>query len=113
MGRVMYGVMAYWDDVDLDDPATPTSSANSRGSGGRRQSTSCRAAARPAARTPRSLEGDVVEAVRRLKEQDGPDLGLGGGADLFATLSEAGLIDTTGSLSRPARSARARPSSGP
>ena len=23
MGRVMYGVMDYWDEVDVDDPATP------------------------------------------------------------------------------------------
>lgn len=39
------------------------------------------------------LEGDAVEAVRALKASDGPDLGLGCGADLLATLSEAGLID--------------------
>ena len=29
-----------------------------------------------------------------MKEQDGADLALGCGAELFATLSEAGLIDT-------------------
>jgi dihydrofolate reductase len=94
MGRGMYDVMTYWDEVDIDDPATHEVEREfarywretpkhvvSRG--------------QPELRTNASvLEGDVVEAVRRLKEQDGPDLGLGCGADLFATLSEAGLIDT-------------------
>jgi dihydrofolate reductase len=94
MGRVMYDVMDYWDTVDIDDPATPDVEREfamywrqtpkyvvSRG--------------RPALRANAELlEGDVVEAVRRLKEGDGPDLGLGCGADLLATLTEAGLIDT-------------------
>ena len=75
-------------------PRPPTSSASSRPSGARRRSTSSRAGHPLFETTPRILEGDVVDAVRRLKEQDGPDLGLGCGADLFATLSEAGLIDT-------------------
>ena len=35
----------------------------------------------------------MVETVRCMKEQDGPDIMLGGGAELFATASEAGLID--------------------
>ena len=39
------------------------------------------------------LEGDVVEAVRALKATDGPPIAIGAGADLFATLAEAGLID--------------------
>ena len=39
------------------------------------------------------LEGDVVEAVRALKSSDGPPIAVGAGADLFATLAEAGLID--------------------
>ena len=94
IGRGMYDVMTYWDDVDVDDPATHEVE---------------REFARFWRETPKHvvtrgqpvlrdnatiLEGDVVEAVRRLKELDGPDLGLGCGADLFATLSEAGLIDT-------------------
>lgn len=32
--------------------------------------------------------------MRALKASDGPDLQLGCGADLLATLSEAGLVDT-------------------
>ena len=35
----------------------------------------------------------MVDAVRRLKTGDGPDIELGCGAELFATLAEAGLID--------------------
>ena len=94
MGRGMYDVMTYWDDVDIDDPATPDVEREfarfwretpkhvvTRGTPDLRENATI-------------LEGDVVEAVRRLKEQDGADLALGCGADLFATLSEAGLIDT-------------------
>lgn len=94
MGRVMYDVMEYWDTVDIDDPATHEVERDfaqqwratpklvvSRG--------------RPALRANATvLEGDVVEAVRALKATDGPDLGLGCGADLLATLSAAGLVDT-------------------
>ncbi len=39
------------------------------------------------------LIGDIVEAIRALKTGDGPRLGLGCGAELLATLSEARLID--------------------
>ena len=93
MGRVMYDVMEYWDTVDIDDPATPEVEREfarywretpkhvvSRGG--------------PALRANATLlEGDVIEAVRALKASDGPDLQLGCGADLLATLSEAGLVD--------------------
>jgi dihydrofolate reductase len=93
MGRVMYDVMTYWDDVAIDDLATPDVEREfarfwqdtpkyvmSRG--------------QPTLRAnAQVLEGDVVDAVRRLKATDGPDLQLGCGADLLATLTEAGLID--------------------
>lgn len=39
------------------------------------------------------LKGDVGEAVRRLKEQDGGDLVVLGSGDLAQTLFEQGLID--------------------
>lgn len=93
MGRVMYDVMSYWDELDLDDPATPEVEAEfarywretpkyvvSRGQPDLRPNATV-------------LEGDVVEAIRALKASDGPDLQLGCGADLLATLSAAGLID--------------------
>ena len=93
MGRVMYDVMDYWDVLDLDDPnvsdverefatfwrATPKHVV-SRGN--------------PALRANATrLDGDVVETVRRMKEGDGPPIMFGGGAGLFATGTEAGLID--------------------
>ena len=94
MGRVMYDVMDYWDSLDLDDPASPDVEREfatywretpkyviSRGQPPLRENATL-------------LEGDAIEAVRALKETDGPPLGLGCGADLLATLGEAGLIDT-------------------
>lgn len=93
MGRVMYGVMDYWDELDVDDPATPDVEREfaqawratpkhvvSRGNPELRPNASL-------------LEGDVVEAVRAMKAGEGPPIMLGAGADLFATLSQAGLID--------------------
>lgn len=93
MGRVMYDLMEYWDDLDLDDRnvseverefarfwrETPKHIA-SRG----------QPTLRPNAER---IEGDVVDAVRRMKAEDGPDIMLGAGADLFAELTRAGLID--------------------
>ena len=93
MGRVMYDVMQYWDDLDVDDPnvsdverefatfwrETPKHVA-SRG--------------RPTLRANATrIDGDVLQYVRRLKSGDGPDIMLGCGAELFADLATAGLID--------------------
>jgi dihydrofolate reductase len=93
MGRKMYDVMTYWDELDLDDPTTPEVGADF---------------ARFWRATPKlvvsrgepelgpnaaRLEGEVVEAVRALKATDGPPIAIGAGADLFAMLAEAGLID--------------------
>ena len=39
------------------------------------------------------LEGDVGEAVARLKEEDGPELQVHGSSDLIQTLLRAGVID--------------------
>ena len=93
MGRGMYDVMGYWDEVDLDNPATPQVEAEfaqfwrqtpkhvvSRGNPELGPNASL-------------LEGDVVEAVRAMKAGDGPPIMLGAGADLLATLGQAGLID--------------------
>jgi dihydrofolate reductase len=85
--------MRYWDTVDVDDPAVSdverefarfwTATQKHVVSRGRPD-------LGPAATL---LEGVVVDAVRRLKEEAGADIGLGCGADLLATLSQAGLID--------------------
>lgn len=39
------------------------------------------------------LEGDVVAAVRALKEQDGPELQVHGSGDLLQTLLPGGVVD--------------------
>jgi dihydrofolate reductase len=93
MGRRMYDLMSYWDELDVDDPAvsdverefatfwreTPKHVA-SRGT--------------PALRgSDDRIDGDVIDYVRRLRESDGPPILVGAGARLFAQLSEAGLID--------------------
>jgi dihydrofolate reductase len=93
MGRKMYEVMSYWDQLDIEDPAEPEVGVEF---------------ARYWRETPKlvvsrgqpvlgpnatKLEGDVVEAVRALKSTDGPPIAVGAGADLFATIAEAGLID--------------------
>src|SRR4029453_496090 len=75
-GREMYEVMRYWDTVDVDDPATadverefarfwtePPKHVVSRGRP-------------PLGPNATLLEGDVVGAVRRLKEAPGADIGL-------------------------------------
>ena len=93
MGRVMYGIMDYWDELDLDDPNTSDVEREfatfwretpkhvvSRGDPELRANAT-------------KLEGDVVEEIRRMKQGDGPPIMLGGGAELFATATEAGLID--------------------
>ena len=93
-GRVMYEVMRYWDTVDVDDPAVPDVErefARFFTATPKRVVSRGQPELGPAATL---LEGDVVEAVRRLKEQPGKDIGLGCGADLLATLTRAGLVDT-------------------
>ena len=53
MGRRMYDVMDYWDELDVARRRRPRSSASTRSSGGRLRSTSSRAGPLPSARTPR------------------------------------------------------------
>ena len=93
MGRVMYGIMDYWDELDLDDPATPDVErefATFWRETPKHVVSSGQPTLRPSATV---LEGDVVEAVRAMRAGDGPPIMLGAGAELFATLSQAGLID--------------------
>ena len=93
MGRKMYEVMRYWDTVDLDDPATPDVE---REFAIHWQATPKHVVSRGRPELgPNAtiLQGHVVDAVRAMKAGDGPDIALGAGADLFATLAEAGLID--------------------
>jgi len=93
MGRVMYDVMAYWDELDLDDPATPEVEREFARYWRETPKHVVSRGQPPLREHAELLEGDVVEAVRTLRAGDGPPIMLGGGAELFATLAEAGLID--------------------
>ena len=109
MGRRMYDVMDYWDELDVSAPATAEVEREyaelwretpkyvvSRGSP-------------PVRANAQVLTGDVVEAIRALKTGDGPPLGLGCGAELLATLSAAGLIDVYRWLVIPKAIGQGRP----
>jgi dihydrofolate reductase len=93
MGRVMYDVMDYWDDLDVDDPKT---SEVEREFATFWRETPKHVASRGEPRLRANatrIDGDVLDYIRRMKSPDGPDIMLGCGADLFAELSAAGLID--------------------
>jgi dihydrofolate reductase len=93
MGRRMYDVMEYWDTLDLDDPAVPDVERE-YAEAWRATPKHVLSRGRPPLRPNATLiEGDVVDAVRRLKEGDGAPIELGGGAELLATFAQAGLID--------------------
>ncbi|MEP6638547.1 MAG: dihydrofolate reductase family protein [Chloroflexota bacterium] len=94
IGRVMYtDFMDYWDEVDIDDPAV-SEVEREFARYWRETPKHVVSRGRPPLRANADLlVGDVVEAVRRLKAGDGPDIMLSAGADLLATLSAAGLID--------------------
>jgi len=93
MGRGMYDVMTYWDDVDIDDPSV-SDVEKEFATFWRETPKHVASRGRPTLRhNATKIEGDVVEAVRRMKDQDGPDIGLGAGADLLAELTDADLID--------------------
>jgi dihydrofolate reductase len=93
MGRVMYGVMDYWDELDLDDEAT-SDVEREFATFWRETPKHVVSHGKPDLRPNAThVEGDVVDAVRAMKAGDGPPIMLGAGAELFATLSGAGLID--------------------
>ena len=92
-GRVMYEVMQYWDGLDLDDPAVTDVAREFTDAWRATPKLVVSRGDPPLGPNATQLEGDVVEVIRRLKEGSGPDIGLGCGADLFATLTRAGLVD--------------------
>jgi dihydrofolate reductase len=86
LGRKTYDIFAaHWPNASEEDGAKPLNEATkyvaSRG--------------RPALSWERSelLEGDVVDAVTALKQQDGPELQVHGSGNLAQTLIRAGLVD--------------------
>ena len=94
MGRVMYGIMDYWDDGRPRRPGDVRGRARVRdGSGARRRSTWSRAGSPRSGRTPRCSRATSSRPSAAMKAGDGPPIMVGCGADLFATLARPGLID--------------------
>jgi dihydrofolate reductase len=86
LGRKTYDIFAaHWPNASEEDGAKPLNEATkyvaSRG--------------RPTLSWERSelIEGDVVEAVTALKQQDGPELQVHGSGNLAQTLIRANLVD--------------------
>ena len=94
MGRVMYDVMDYWDDLDLDDP--DTSDVEREFATFWRETPEARRIARRARRSARTPTGSRAMSSTTsggCGTATGPTIMLGAGADLFAQLVQADLID--------------------
>jgi dihydrofolate reductase len=94
LGRRTYDIFAgYWPTASEEEGAKPLNDAvkhvASRGT--------------PELTWDRSerLEGDVVEAVRALKQQDGPELQVHGSGDLLQALLAGGVVDELRVLTFP------------
>ena len=93
IGRGMYDVMTYWDDVDLADPNV-SDVEREFATFWRQTPKHVASRGRPTLRENAVLiDGDPVAKVREMRAGDGPDIGLGAGAVFLAELSAAGLID--------------------
>jgi dihydrofolate reductase len=93
ISRGMYDVMTYWDDQDPDDPNV---SDVEREFARFWKETPKHVVTRgdpPLRENAVVVHGDAVQAVRAMKDQEGPDIMLGAGAELLADLAEADLID--------------------
>jgi dihydrofolate reductase len=86
LGRKTYDIFAaYWPTASEQEGAKPLNDAVKH----------VASRSRPELTWARSqlLEGDVVQAVTALKQQDGPELQVHGSGDLLQTLLAAGLVD--------------------
>jgi dihydrofolate reductase len=86
LGRRTYDVFAaFWPNASEEEGAGPLNEAVKH----------VASRSRPVLTWERSvlLEGDVVQAVAALKEQDGPELQVHGSGELVQTLQRAGLVD--------------------
>lgn len=89
LGRTTYDIFAaFW--PKLTDPADPIASRLN----GLPKYVASRTLASADWANSTVLDGDVVQAVARLKEQPGRELQMHGSAGLAQTLFDAGLIDT-------------------
>ncbi|AOW90792.1 MULTISPECIES: dihydrofolate reductase family protein [Streptomyces] len=87
LGRKTYEIFAsYWPTADPADPFTDRMN-------GMHKYVASRTLTSVAWRNSTLLEGDVAEAVRRLKASDGGDINVVGSGDLAQTLMRHGLVD--------------------
>ncbi|HEX2057736.1 MAG TPA: dihydrofolate reductase family protein [Actinomycetota bacterium] len=85
LGRKTYEIFAsYWPRVS-HDPAKALNDAT--------KNVASRTLTSVEWQNSRLIEGDAVEAVRKLKDEDGPELQVHGSANLLQTLIPSGLID--------------------
>ncbi|MGW0488225.1 dihydrofolate reductase family protein [Streptomyces olivaceus] len=87
LGRKTYEIFAsYWPTADPADPFTDRMN-------GMHKYVASRTLTSVDWRNSTLLEGDVAEAVRRLKASDGGDINVVGSGDLAQTLMRHGLVD--------------------
>ncbi|MBZ6287138.1 dihydrofolate reductase family protein [Streptomyces olivaceus] len=87
LGRKTYEIFAsYWPTADPTDPFTDRMN-------GMHKYVASRTLTSVEWRNSTLLEGDVAEAVRRLKASDGGDINVVGSGDLAQTLMRHGLVD--------------------
>ncbi|GHI99254.1 deaminase reductase [Streptomyces olivaceus] len=87
LGRKTYEIFAsYWPTADPADPFTDRMN-------GMHKYEASRTLTSVEWRNSTLLEGDVAEAVRRLKASDGGDINVVGSGDLAQTLMRHGLVD--------------------
>ncbi|MFB6786419.1 dihydrofolate reductase family protein [Streptomyces olivaceus] len=87
LGRKTYEIFAsYWPTADPADPFTDRMN-------GMHKYVASRTLTSVEWRNSTLLEGDVAEAVRRLKASDGGDINVVGSGDLAQTLMRHGLVD--------------------
>jgi dihydrofolate reductase len=85
LGRKTYDIFAgYW-----PDKSDPTADSLNKA----HKYVASRKAIKPAWKNSTHLSGDAAAAVRKLKEQDGPDLQVHGSGDFIQTLLKNDLVD--------------------
>lgn len=89
MGRVTYdGFAAAWPNMDESDPTTGAAYFNNV-----KKYVASTTLTDPSWKNSEVLQGDLVEAVRKLKEQDGKDILQYGFGSVTTQLIKAGLVD--------------------
>ncbi|MBP0459068.1 dihydrofolate reductase family protein [Streptomyces montanisoli] len=87
LGRKTYDIFAsYWPTADPANPFTARMN-------GMRKYVASRTLTSVEWQNSTLLEGDIVDAVRRLKDSDGGDIQVVGSGDLAQTLMRHGLVD--------------------